>query len=99
VITAVIQTCDWCGKEERSKGMHVPPGWFIIDTRAGAEPGVNGFGWNMCTIDCLLDMLDEWSAGKNPMPHGMSEKSQVIHKHDHEEDVAMIARASANRRR
>lgn len=96
MITGVVQTCDWCGVEAVSTGMYIPEGWIMIDTRGGKDPGVQGFGWNLCGVDCLLNMIDEWSAGNNPLPYGMSERSQVI-RHHHHDDVSMIAKASAER--
>lgn len=109
MLKAVIQTCDWCGLEDRSKGMHVPEGWLIVDTRGGKEPGEVGYGWNVCGKDCLLEMLEDWGAGKRPIPYGMSEASQEIHVHEpvpvkkrrrpEEMDADLIANASAVRHR
>jgi hypothetical protein len=105
VIKGVVQTCDGCGKEEVSPGMRVPDGWLMIDTTGGHPPGERGYGWNLCGIECLLNMLDAWSAGENPMPWGMSEQHQIIHNHGHDgpghshDDIEAVARESAQMQR
>lgn len=105
MIVAVLQTCDACGVEDRAKGMHMPEGWFMFDLRGGKDPGVVGYGWNVCSVECMQRTIKDWSEGKNPMPYGMSEESQVIRSGPHgehhahadpvEAEIAAMAAAAA----
>lgn len=99
MIVAVIQTCDRCGVEGRARGMQIPDGWLMFDLRGGKEPGEQGYGWNVCSLDCMQATIADWQAGLNPLPFGMSEASQVIHDHSHadpaEAEIGRIAAASA----
>lgn len=101
MIIEVIQSCDWCGTKDSSKGMHVPSGWIMVDLRGGLEPGLAGYGWNVCGFECLYELVEDMKAGKNPLPYGMSEQSQVIQEEAkpqrrRPDDASLIAQASAH---
>lgn len=102
MLVAVVQTCDHCGIEGRSPGMHMPEGWLMFDLRGGQQPGKVGYAWNVCSLDCMQATVAAWTAGEHPMPFGMSEESQVIRDHSYdpipdpaEADIAMLAAAAA----
>lgn len=71
MIKYVAQTCDWCGIEGKSVTLGVPEGWFVFDLRGGKEPGIVGYGWNVCSRECMNDCINEWVDGKNPLPYGV----------------------------
>lgn len=84
-IIAVKQECDWCGIEGEAPSMMMPVGWVAADMRAGQDPGVVGFGWNVCSAKCLLEVVEDWGKGLNPAPLSVSRHTQPDHGHSHEE--------------